>query len=57
MSRLLLTCEAPRSALNSLVEILTTTPATLLDELRAVEIGSGGLSNDIEQKHAKELSA
>lgn len=57
MSRLLLICEAPGSTLNSLAEILVKTPAILLDELRAVEIGSGGLSNDIEQKHAKELIA
>lgn len=52
MSRLLLSCEAPVSALKSLAEILAITPATLLDELRAVEIGSDVYVEDVEKKLA-----
>lgn len=55
MTRLLLTCETPASALQSLANILTTTPETLLEELRAVEIGCDDLIGDVEQKLADRL--
>lgn len=57
MTRLLLNCETPVSALHSLAGILTTTPETLLEELRAVEIGYDDLTGDVEQKLADRLLA
>lgn len=57
MTRLLLNCETPVSALHSLAGILTTTPETLLEELRAVEIGCDDLTGDVEQKLVDSLLA
>jgi hypothetical protein len=57
MTRLLLNCETPVSALHSLAGILTTTPETLLEELRAVEIGYDDLTGDVEQKLEDQLLA
>jgi hypothetical protein len=57
MTRLLLNCETPVSALHSLAGILTTTPETLLEELRAVEIGCADLTGDVEQKLEDQLLA
>ena len=57
MTRLLLNCETSVSALHSLAEILTTTPETLLEELRAVEIGCDDNADYVEQKLADRLFA
>lgn len=57
MTRLLLNCETPASALHSLAHIRTVTPVTLLDELRAVEIRCDDHADDVEQKLTDRLFA
>lgn len=52
-----LNCESPISALNSLAAILEMTPATLLDRMRPIEIGSDDYTDEVEQKLAARFLA
>ncbi|MDD2610955.1 MAG: hypothetical protein PHX60_14970 [Giesbergeria sp.] len=49
MTRLILNCESPTSALNSLTDILGVTAATLIDRMQSTEIGADDLTDDVEQ--------
>lgn len=53
MSRSLLNCETPTSAVNSLAEILGIAPNALLNDLSRVEIQPDDRDGDVEQKLAK----
>lgn len=55
MTRLLLNCETPISALTSLSEVLGVAPIMLLDRLRSTQIGANDLTDEIEQKLADEF--
>lgn len=52
MTRLMLNCETPDSALSSLSEILGVAPIMLLDSLRSTEINADDLTDEVEQKLA-----
>lgn len=52
MTRLMLNCETPDSALSSLSEILGVAPIMLLDSLQSTAINADDLTDEVEQKLA-----
>lgn len=55
MTHLMLNCESPDAALNSLGKILGVGPSTLLDRLRSTTINDSVLASEVEERLAAEF--